>query len=68
MLNIYNYCYISLQGKLELLTGGSASTMKIELYTKDNVYVGTCDNDEACLGSYVKHDEMRLHVSSQMIV
>jgi tubulin-folding cofactor B len=49
---------------LELLTGGNASTMKIELYAKDNVYVGTCDNDEACLGSYAAHDEMRLHVSS----
>lgn len=51
-----------LKGKLELLTGGNASTMKIELYTKDNICVGTCDNDEACLGSYAIHDEMRLHV------
>jgi tubulin-folding cofactor B len=48
---------------LELITGGNASTMKIELYTKDNSYVGTCDNDEARLGSYVMHDGMGLHVS-----
>jgi len=57
-----NITIADLKGKLELLTGGNASTMKIELYTKDSVYVGTCDNDEACLGSYIKHDEMRLHV------
>jgi hypothetical protein len=37
--------------------------MKIELYTKDNSYVGTCVNDEACLGCYIMHDGMRLHVS-----
>lgn len=57
-----NITIADLKGKLELVTGGNASTMKIEFYTKDNVYVGTCDNDEACLGSYIKHDEMRLHV------
>jgi hypothetical protein len=38
--------------------------MKIELYTKDSVYIGMCDNDEACLGCYVKYDGMRLHVSA----
>jgi hypothetical protein len=38
--------------------------MKIELYTKDNLYIGTCDNDEASLGCYVRHDGMRLHVSA----
>jgi hypothetical protein len=37
--------------------------MKIELYTNDKFYVGTCDNDEAHLGSYTVHDGMRLHVS-----
>lgn len=51
-----------LKGQLELITGGSASTMKIELYTKDDQFIGTCDNDEALLGCYVTHYGMRLHV------
>lgn len=52
-----------LKGKLELITGGSASTMKIELYTKDDEFIGTCDNDEALLGYYVTNGgKMRLHV------
>ncbi|KAJ9582465.1 hypothetical protein L9F63_003158, partial [Diploptera punctata] len=51
-----------LKGKLELLTGGNASTMKIELYSKENVLVGKLDNDQALLGSYPVEDGMRFHV------
>lgn len=65
-LKPYKYAYLCLQGQLELMTGGSASTMKIEIYTKDNKYIGTCDNDEAYLGYYVTCDGMRLHVRVQI--
>ena len=30
--------------------------MKTELYAKDNVHIGMCDNDDACFGFDVKRD------------
>ena len=50
------------QGKLELLTGASASHMQLEVYNKDNELVCRLDNDEALLGSYPIDDGMRIHV------
>lgn len=51
-----------LKDKLVLLTGASASSMKLELYDKDNKLVCKFDNDDALLGSYPADDGMRLHV------
>lgn len=51
-----------IQTKLELVTGGSAATMKLKIYDKKNNYVADIDNDEALLGSYPIDDGMRIHV------
>lgn len=51
----------SIQSKLEILTGGSAGTMKVELY-KGDAYVTSLDNNEAKLGYYLSCDGLRLHV------
>ncbi|OWR46194.1 tubulin-folding cofactor B like protein [Danaus plexippus plexippus] len=48
--------------KLELLTGGSAVTMKLKLYDNKNNYIGDLDNDQAMIGSYPIEDGMRIHV------
>ncbi|KAH9641201.1 hypothetical protein HF086_004588 [Spodoptera exigua] len=48
--------------KLELVTGGSAATMKLKLYDKKNGYICDIDNDEALLGSFPIDDGMRIHV------
>ncbi|XP_064542519.1 tubulin-folding cofactor B [Drosophila montana] len=50
-----------LKSKLEILTGGSASTMKVELYKGDN-FVTALSNNDAKLGFYVNCDGLRLHV------
>ncbi|XP_049790736.1 tubulin-folding cofactor B [Schistocerca nitens] len=51
-----------LKDKLELLTGGSAATMKIELYNKEDTLVSKLEDDTAILGSFPIEDGMRLHV------
>ncbi|CAG9787604.1 unnamed protein product [Diatraea saccharalis] len=48
--------------KLELVTGGSASTMQLKLYDNKNNFVCNIDNDEALLGSYPIDDGMVIHV------
>ncbi|XP_028166159.1 tubulin-folding cofactor B isoform X3 [Ostrinia furnacalis] len=48
--------------KLELVTGGSATTMKLKLYDSKNNFVCDIDNDNALLGSYPIDDGMRIHV------
>ena len=53
------------QGKLELITGGNASTMNLELYSQENALIGKLDNNAALLGSYPIDDGMRIHVSPQ---
>ncbi|XP_076360220.1 tubulin-binding cofactor B [Tachypleus tridentatus] len=50
------------KGKLELLTGASAASMKLELYNKDNELVVSLDNDTASLSSYPIIDGMRINV------
>lgn len=51
------------QDKLVLLTGADVSSMKLELYNKENKLVCSLDNDEALLGSYPVEDGMRIHVN-----
>ncbi|XP_030372289.1 tubulin-folding cofactor B [Scaptodrosophila lebanonensis] len=50
-----------LKSKLEIITGGNAATMKLELYNGDR-YVSTLDNNDAKLGFYMHSDGLRLHV------
>ncbi|XP_017865032.1 PREDICTED: tubulin-folding cofactor B [Drosophila arizonae] len=50
-----------LKSKLEILTGGNAGTMKVELYKGDN-FVTTLSDNDAKLGFYINCDGMRLHV------
>ncbi|XP_060526801.1 tubulin-folding cofactor B [Cylas formicarius] len=51
-----------LKAKLELVTGGSCATMRIETYTKDNKLVTSLDDNSALVGSYPLEDGMRLHI------
>jgi len=51
-----------LKGKLELLTGGSAHHMVLEVYDKDNKPVCTLGDDNALLGSFQVDSGMRIHV------
>ncbi|CAH2047589.1 unnamed protein product, partial [Iphiclides podalirius] len=48
--------------KLELVTGGSASTMKLKVYDNKNNFICDIDNDNALLGSYPIDDGTRIHV------
>lgn len=57
-----------LKGKLELLTGGSCGTMKVELYDKNNKFVCSLNDDNALLGSFPIDDGMRLHVIDKFIL
>ena len=57
--------FISLQGKLELLTGAEVQNMILELYDKDEKKVCDLDNNERMLGSYPVDDDMRIHVSNK---
>lgn len=50
------------QAKLELITGGSCTTMQIEAYTKDNKLVCNLSDDTALLGTYPLENGMRLHI------
>lgn len=58
---IIGFKNIFLQSKLEILTGGSAGTMKVEVY-KGDTCLSTLDNDDAKLGYYANSDGLRLHV------
>ncbi|XP_055371354.1 tubulin-folding cofactor B [Condylostylus longicornis] len=52
--------------KLEIITGGSASSMQLELFKGDKL-VCKIDNNEALLGSYPIDDDMRVHVTNDII-
>ncbi|XP_033228374.1 tubulin-folding cofactor B [Belonocnema kinseyi] len=50
------------KGKLELLTGGSPSTMSVEVYDKNDKLVCKLNEGSRLLGSYPIEDGMRIHV------
>ncbi|XP_026469385.1 tubulin-folding cofactor B-like [Ctenocephalides felis] len=50
------------KSRLELLTGGRAATMRLQLFSKDDTLVGVLDKDELPLGSYPIDSGMRVHV------
>ncbi|CAB3255016.1 unnamed protein product [Arctia plantaginis] len=54
--------------KLELVTGGSATTMKLKIYDSKNNYVADIDKDDALLGSYPIDDGMRIHVVDKFML
>ena len=51
-----------IKGKLELVTGASASSMILEVYNQDKEFVCAMTNDNALLGSFPIDDGMRIHV------
>lgn len=51
------------QGRLELVTGGSAGSMSLEVFDVENRPVCHLTNDEALLGSYPVEENYRIHVS-----
>jgi tubulin-folding cofactor B len=53
----------SLKGRLELITGVSSSSMRLEVFDRDEKAVCTLDNDDAQLISYPIRDGMRVHVA-----
>lgn len=53
--------FSNLQHKLEIITGGCAGTMKLELYNGDTL-IAYLNNDDVYLGSYPIENGMRLHV------
>ncbi|XP_061714151.1 tubulin-folding cofactor B [Cydia pomonella] len=54
--------------KLELVTGGNATTMKLKLFDSKNNYVCDIDNDNALIGSYPIDDGMRIHVEDKFVL
>ena len=54
---------ILLQGKLELITGATASLMKLQLFDDNDKLVCELCDDTATLGSTSVKDGYRLHVS-----
>lgn len=53
--------------KLEIVTGGAASTMELQLFDGEKL-VGKLDDNEAKLGSYPIEDGMRVHVIDQFLL
>lgn len=53
--------------KLEIVTGGAASTMELVLYNGDTI-VGKLEDNNAMLGSYPIDDGMRVHVIDQFLL
>lgn len=51
----------TLKSKLELITGASAHSVKLSLFTAENKLVCTLDNDESLLGSYPVDDGMIIY-------
>ena len=51
------------QNKLELITGGSAATMRLSVFDKQDQFVCHMDSETALLGSFPVDEGMRLHVS-----
>lgn len=59
-LNNFQHFY-TLQSKLEIITGGCAGTMQLQLLNGDKL-VAHLNNDDADLGSYSIQNGMRIHV------
>ncbi|KAL4720643.1 hypothetical protein ACJJTC_001809, partial [Scirpophaga incertulas] len=57
-----NITILEFKTKLELVTGGSAVTMKLKIYDSKNNFICDIDNDTALLGSYPIDDGTRIHV------
>ncbi|XP_037072140.1 tubulin-folding cofactor B-like isoform X2 [Pollicipes pollicipes] len=56
---------LALKNKLELVTGGSAATMRLSLYDKQDQFVCAMDSETALLGSFPVDEGMRLHVEDK---
>jgi len=54
----------NLKGKLELVTGAFAATMKLSVHKEDKL-ICHLDNDDALLGSYQVDDGMTLHAEDK---
>lgn len=54
--------------KLELVTGGSSSTMQLELYDSNNKMICKMDNNDSPLNTYPVNDGMRLHVIDKFLM
>lgn len=57
----------TLKGKLEMITGGSAATMKLSLYDCQDQFVCSLDSETLELGSFPVQSGMRLHVDDKSI-
>lgn len=53
---------IQLQGKLELVTGATASLVELQLFDSYDKPVCMLDNDSATIGSYPIENGFRIHV------
>ncbi len=53
----------ALKSKLELVSGVTAASMKLEVYNSDNQLLCVLDNEDALLGSYQVDDGNRIHVT-----
>jgi len=51
-----------LKSKLEMISGGSALTMKITVFNKDDKMICKLEDNNALLGSYPVDDGCRLHI------
>lgn len=58
----------NLKAKLELITGGSCSTMQIQAYDKDNKFVCSLVDDNALLGSFPLENGMRLYIVDNFLI
>lgn len=58
------FLLFNFQNKLEVITGGNASTMELELFNGDTLVTKLQNNDDL-LGSYPILDGMRIHVTDQ---
>ncbi|KAL8592604.1 hypothetical protein ACOMHN_026534 [Nucella lapillus] len=57
----------TLKDKLELVTGGSAGSMNLTVFDKDNKLVCSLDNNDALLGSYPIDSGMRIHAEDKQL-
>ncbi len=59
--------YVRTQGKLELVTGATASMMQLQLLDEDGKMICEVDNDSAMLDSYPVKNGYRIHVREESI-
>ncbi|XP_055684124.1 tubulin-folding cofactor B [Lutzomyia longipalpis] len=62
-----NITILDFKNKLEVVTGGCAATMRLELYNGDKL-VEKLDRNEALLGFYPIEDGMRIHVIDDFLL